>query len=279
VAVSPPLVTGLASGGGWDYVRTWVTTLRETGYAGEIALVTVNCEDDLHAQCARWDVTTIEADPADLVTRHLADPYNGRHAVVARLIEERYPGHFVLACDTRDIVFQTDPFEFFGGRSRAKLYVVSEGVTFDQDDTQGGKWGAVKVGQLFSPRERAEMRGLESYNIGVLCGPAPLVSGIQKLVHLMCFNSAVKVTDQAALNVMMEIEPCRSSIERLGLMDGWAVHFASVRWGLVPEKIAPEIHDGVVQTPDGKVFSIVHQYDRSQQLRALVDERSEEPSR
>jgi hypothetical protein len=278
VAARPrPLVTGLVSGGSWDYVRAWVTSLRAAGYAGEVALLTAGCEQDLHTHCARWDVTTIEVDPADLVTRHLSDPYNGRHVVIARLIEERYRGHLVLACDTRDIVFQADPFEFFESRDGdggpRKLHVVSEQVCFDQDESEAGRWGAVKVGQLFSARERAEMRGVESYNIGVLCGPAPLVAGIQRLVHLMCFNATVQVTDQAALNVMMQIEPCRSSIERLGLADGWAVHFASVRWGEVPADIAPTLQDGLVKTPDGRVFSIVHQYDRARGLRELVQER------
>jgi hypothetical protein len=252
---SPPLVTGLVSGGGWEYVRAWVTSLRGCGYQGEIALVTVDGRDGLREQCARFDVKTIEADPADLVTRHLSDPYNGRHSVLAGLLEERYEDHFVLACDTRDLVFQTDPFEFFqsGGRAEPdKLHVVSEEVVFDQDESKAGRWGAAKVAQLFSPRERAQMRGLPSYNIGILCGPAQLVAG---------------------MNVIMQTEPWRSSVARLGVADGWAVHFAAVKLGLVSPAIAPRIEDGLVKTVDGKPFSIVHQYDRARRLRKLVEER------
>ena len=275
----PPLVTGLVAGGGWEYVRAWISSLRAAHYDGEVALLTADCEPDMHEHCARWDVTTIEVDPAELVTRHLSDPYNGRHAVIARLIEQRYPGRLVLACDIRDVIFQADPFEFFESRPNGglgKLHVVSEAIAFDQEGSEGGKWGAAKVEQLFSPRERAEMRGVESYNIGVLCGPTALVAGMQRLVHLMCFNATVKVTDQAALNVIMQLEPWRSHVERLGLGDAWAVHFAPVRWGEVPADVAPTLQDGLIKTPDGKVFSIVHQYDRARGLRDLVSARLEQ---
>ena len=272
------LVISLATNVGWEYVRPWVCSLRRSGYSNPVVLVTAQCEDDLYEQCTRWDVTTIEVSAEDLDTRHLSDPVISRHAVLRRVIEERFAAHFVLSCDVRDIVFQTDPFEYFGPDLRAadpdKLYVVSEEIVFDQDESANGRWGGVKTMQLFSSREREELRGKPSYNAGILCGAAPLLAGVMKMIYLLCFNSTVEVVDQAALNTMLQTEPYRSHFVGVGLEEGWAVHFAAMNLvqPLRPE-ITPKIEDGLVKTPDGKVFSILHQYDRSAPLKRLVRER------
>jgi hypothetical protein len=239
--------------------------------------VTVQCEDDLYEKCASWKVTTMEVDPGDLVTPNLADPIIGRHAVLRRVIEEHFQDCFVLSCDVRDIFFQADPFEYFGPDLRdadpAKLYVVSEEIVFDQDESVIGRWGGVKVKQLFSPREREEMRGTPFYNAGILCGTASLITGAMRMIYLLCFHSPIRATDQVAMNIMMQTEPFQSHFARLGLEEGWAVHYAAIRWHLVRPEIIPKIEDGLVKTADGKVFSMVHQYDRWSVLRELVQER------
>ena len=275
-----PLALSLAVGAGWEYVRPWVTSLRQTGYAGPAVLVTIDCETGLHEQCAQWDVATIERDAAELATRHLHDVITGRHNVLSNVLRDKFEDHFVISCDVRDVFFQRDPFEFFGPDLREadahKLYVVSEETTFDQDTSVPAmRWNGVKVAQLFSRRERLEMTGKPVYNAGVLCGAAPFLADAMRMVYLLCFNTAVPVGDQAALNVMLQTEPHRSHAVLLGFDDGWVVHFASARMGLVPDEVKPRVEDGLVKTAGGQPFAIVHQYDRSQALRALVEERLE----
>jgi hypothetical protein len=277
-----PIVISLATNAGWDYVRTWVLSLRSTGYAGPVALATANCDADLYEECARHQVECVEIDPAAMATRHLEDPITGRHAVLSRVIGERFAGHFVLACDARDVVFQGDPFAYFGAdltkADPSKLYVSGEGFAIGQDDSDGAKWTATKIKQLFSEREREEMRGRPTYNGGLLCGESALLAGVMRTIYLMLYNSASQIGDQAALNVLVGLEPLRSHVVAVEVEDGWAVHFAAVQWKLVPEAIRPRIEDGLVKTHDGRIYAIVHQYDRSKQLRALVEERSWEPA-
>jgi hypothetical protein len=275
-----PLVVSLATNAGWDYVRTWVLSLRATGYEGEVVLATAGCDGELHEQCTKWDVATVEIDPAVLATRHQQDPITGRHAVLARVLEERYRDHFVIACDVRDVFFQTDPFGFFGPglakAQRSKVYLTSEGhpIEVDEANTEGRYWTAFKVRQLFSAREQELVRGQTVFNGGVLCGESSMLAGVMRTIYLVLFNAPFKIGDQAALNVLARTEPLRSHVVAVGLEDAWVVHFAAARWGFVPAGVTPKIEDGLVKTHDGRIFSIVHQYDRSQALRALVDERS-----
>ena len=275
-----PLALSLAVGAGWEYVQSWVTSLRESGYSGPAALATVDCDAGLHEQCAKWDVMTIERDAGELATRHLSDVITGRHNLLSNVLRESFADHFVISCDVRDVYFQRDPFEFFGPGLRAadphKLHVVSEEVMFDQDTSSpAGRWNGVKVAQLFSRRERLELAGKPVYNAGVLCGEAAYLADVMRMIYLLCFNTTIPVCDQAALNVLLYSEPHRSHAALLGFDDGWAVHFASARMGLVPQAVAPRVEDGLVKTAAGEVFAIVHQYDRSQALRTLVDERRE----
>jgi hypothetical protein len=122
------------------------------------------------------------------------------------------------------------------------------------------------------------MRGRPTYNGGLLCGESALLAGVMRTIYLMLYNSASRIGDQAALNVLIGLEPLRSHVVPVEVEDGWAVHFAAVQWKLVPEEIRPRIEDGLVKTHDGRVYAIVHQYDRSKQLRALVEERSWDPA-
>jgi len=284
-----PLVISLAANADWEYVRTWVLSLRATGYAGEVALVTANCEQDLYEECARHGVTTVDFDPADMATRHLEGANTGRFIVLSKALEERFPEHFVVSCDVRDIIFQADPFDFFGpDLSKAdpsKLYVSGEGCAIDQSNKGtppkkwkgGGDWTARKVKALFSERQREELRGRPIYNGGLLCGETAVLAGVMRLIYLMLYNTTRGTADQAALNVLIGIEPLRSHVVPIEVDDGWAIHLAAVMWKLLPEPIMPKIEDGVVKTHDGRIYAIVHQYDRHRQLRMQVERRTWEP--
>jgi hypothetical protein len=230
-----------------------------------VALLTVQCEPDLYERCAKEGVRTFEIDPEELVIRRSEDLFATRHLPLSRVIKEFYSDRFALVADVRDVFFQRDPFQYlsesYGESDLTKLFVSSEEATHDQEGLPG-RWNAGKMQAQFSVRMREEVKGLPIYNAGIFAGPAPLVADLHKMIHLMCIHPR-NPGDQAALNAMLRLEPFKSSSIVVSPEQAWVAHFVAYHMGVTPEEKKPRIEDGLVKTPEGKVFSILHQYDRS----------------
>jgi hypothetical protein len=264
------LVTGLVVDVGWEYVSTWVESLRASGYSGEAALVTMRCEPELYEQCAKYDVRTFNADPEELNTRVRSNFVVGRFLPFGRMIGENYPDHFVLATDVRDVFFQRDPFEFFAGESDLnRLFVSPEEVAHD-DGSLPGRWNARKMEDVFSERIRQEAAGLPIYCAGIICGPGRLVADVFRIIYLLCFNYKGPGGDQVAYCLMLEREPYRSLMTAIGLEQGWAVNWGAITRAPIPEDKKPVIENGVAKTRSGNPFHILHQYDRVPAANELV---------
>jgi hypothetical protein len=257
---------GLVKDAGWQYVKTWLYSLRGSGYSGEIALLTVHCEPDLYEQCAKHGVRTFEIDPEELLLHRSEDIFATRHLPLSRVIREAYSDRFALVADVRDVFFQRDPFEHliasYGESGMRKLFVSEEEARHDRGVGLPGRWNAGKMEAQFSKRIRAEMEGLPVYNAGIVAGPGVLVADVSKMIHLMCLYPR-NPGDQAALNAMLRLEPYKSCSIVVTPEDGWVAHFAAHHFGEIPEERRPKIEDGLVRTPEGKVFAILHQHDRS----------------
>jgi hypothetical protein len=272
------LVIGLVAGGKhWDYVEAWVLSLRASGYEGDAALVTVNCEPDLHEQSHRHDVRTFKAGKEEFMTRHRQNFPAGRFLPLGQAIADAYPDHFALATDVRDVFFQRNPFDWFAERHPGdsylgRLFATSEEVAHD-DGTIAGNWNAARIEQLFGARMREGAQGTPVYNAGVMCGHASLLSGLLRTIWLMCFNFRGAGGDQAAYNLLLQMEPYRSLAMPLRLEDAWAVHFGGISRGAVPEDRLPRYEDGLVKNAQGQVFPILHQYNRVPEALDLVRSR------
>ena len=97
--VSNRVVVGLVKGAGWQYMRTWLHSLRRSGYSNEVALLTVQCEPDLYEHCAAEGVRTFEIDPEELLIRRSEDLFATRHLPLSRVIKEFYSDRFTLVTD------------------------------------------------------------------------------------------------------------------------------------------------------------------------------------
>lgn len=281
------LVIGLVSGGDrtskdWEYVRTWVMSLRNSGYRGDAALVTATCEPDLAENCRAYDVRTFEISRDEFWTRYRPNFAAGRFLPLGHAIANTYPDHFVISTDVRDVFFQRNPFDWFTERYsdqsyRERLFATSEEVALDDGSIAGG-WNADRIEQLFGTRIREEARGDTSYNAGVMCGHGGLLAGLMRTIYLMCFNFKGAGGDQAAYNLLLRQEPYRSLADLLDLEDAWAVHFGGIKVGLVDASRLPRYEGGLIQNAGGKVFPIVHQYDRVPEAAAVVSARLDDLS-
>ncbi|ELR22109.1 uncharacterized protein ACA1_159050 [Acanthamoeba castellanii str. Neff] len=128
-----PVVMGMATGYRWDALRNFVISLRYTNFAGDVVLFVsqeAQSDDDLMQRLRFYNVTTVVVSskfpyfekgslPHLMVERLLFPPMPELKAMnrrfhIMQLWLTAYGSFYdyVLITDTRDVVFQKDPFDW-----------------------------------------------------------------------------------------------------------------------------------------------------------------------
>jgi hypothetical protein len=181
------LIIGMAAGYTDEQLKPFVNSLKRTGYDGDLVLIRQN--------------------------PYAVHPILSRFDLIPRYINAH---RWVIAIDTSDVVFQSNPIDWLNQHANGyELVVVSEGVTFEQSE------GNKRNMQEAFPGSWEEMRAKEVYNAGVIAGKARTVKDICEQIYLFCLqdhrvNAApIKklewhemISDQSALNILLDSFPC-----------------------------------------------------------------------
>ena len=177
------LIIGAAIGYSDDDLKPFVNSLKRTGYDGNLVLIRQN-PYAVHPILSRFD----------LIPRYIMRGFR-----------------YVIACDTSDIVFQSNPMTWLEKNlGKHPLCVVSEETTFAR--SMGNK----KNMQEAFPEFWEEMKDEEVCNAGVIAGTEQWISWICKGIYEMCLTDArvnaapIKqltwdemISDQSALNIII----------------------------------------------------------------------------
>lgn len=195
----------------------------------------------------------VELWPADLRGSGVCDVARTRWLGLAECLKgEAGPVCFV---DTRDAVFQANPLE----RITDRLVIGSEGKPHEVND-----WALGWV-RVLAPDWVEKLSGLPVLCAGAIGGPAPLLREFALAMYhrlpklsCTCTSGQAHMGDQALVNVLLRDGwPCEVTTD-------WAFHCLSLVDG--GPWVEAELRDGKVYRPDGKVFPIVHQWDRAPEL-------------
>jgi hypothetical protein len=192
---------------------------------------------------------------------------------ISSCIAELYPGaRYVIATDVRDVAFQSDPsawLEYWLPPDKS-LCVPSEDMTFADQE-----WGRQNLIETFGDSAFALLKGKEIFNCGVVAGTTESMPAFCMAVYSMAHTAPGRITDQPAMNILLDREPWRSKVHVPKANDG----FAATLGILAEPKYHPfviygllVVRDGKVFTPDGSTqYAIVHQYDRIAYLAEAVN--------
>lgn len=191
------LVIGMAANYEWTDLYPFVVSLRRSGYTGKCILLTNAAIPD------KYKVQTIPLKSVGATC--IVDRF--------RLIPIYITGvyRYVIACDTSDIVFQSNPVKWLEAHlGKNDLCAVSEGVTFA--DSPGNKKNMIEA---FGEETYEWMKDREVLNAGFIAGRPAAVSGLLGAIYDLCQIdkrknvSGVKwddmFPDQSALNILGRI--------------------------------------------------------------------------
>lgn len=181
------LIIGMASGYTDEQLKPFVNSLKRTGYDGDLVLIRQN-PYAIHPILSRFD----------LIPRYIT-----MH-------------RWVIAIDTSDVVFQSNPTGWLEQNAKShELVVVSEGVTFENSE------GNRKNMQEAFPQYWEMMKDREVFNAGVIAGKARAVVDMCERIYKLCLQDArinaapIKklewhemISDQSALNILLDEFPC-----------------------------------------------------------------------
>ena len=182
----------------------------------------------------------------------------------------------VVTTDVRDVIFQTDPFEWMDQNLGDKKIVTGSEELRYKDEP----WGNQNLLQTYGPYVYEIFKDNEVFNVGVLGGKSEYIKDLVFNVVTNSVNRPIPVVDQAVFNVLIRTQPYKDCVMLAKHSDGWACQAGTTA---DPNKIdyfrsvlldqEPILKDEEVYTPAGKKFCIVHQYDRVPQWHKIVNAR------
>jgi hypothetical protein len=259
------LVLGAAVGFGVEQVHVFVESLRATGYTGDVMMLVRWPGFEITRYLKRHGVHPMRIFQTRSFSR---SPHARRYTVYSDYLREhadRYDQ--VMLSDTRDVVFQTHPFEGLTG-THCHFFLESSVRTIGTDETNA-RW----VKGVFSAEDAAALAPKRISCSGITIG------GTRAMITYL--NRMKQRIDEVPYRIYREIGHGYDQGLHNGLVyldksiDGVTVenngHIATM--ALEPRTAYELGQDTRIRTVGGHLPPICHQYDRFPDLRAAMEAR------
>ncbi len=238
----------------WHQLQHWAVSLRKV-YSGKIVVILYDANPVIEAKLAELNIDVRRE-------RIRTTVWNQRFEDFGKVIGEG-DYRYAVVTDIRDVVFQSDPFAWLESNLSRSIYAVSEGMLYRDEP-----WNAKNLRDGY-PHLVERVVNKTIYNVGVLAGDAKHVADLCLAVGIIAKSSGFNVADQSGYNLLLAMHPYVEATQFGMSEDGFACQAGTLA---DPSKIAnfrphllepePILTDQGVTTSSGKLYAIVHQYDR-----------------
>jgi len=283
------VLIGGADGYDWSQLRGWVLT--SECFNGKRVLLTYRMDEETEKKCIAHGIEIVRVNndiygqPLNHHSRdHMGAPgtisHEMRYFHAWQYLSEQDDVRFVVLTDTRDVIFQRDPIEFLQGKlseGTEKLLAPAEGILYRDEP-----WGTENLYRAYGGYVYEMMKDFPTYNCGTIAGVMPFFKDLL-LVNYFLANGRTYPADQCSFAILLRTL-LRDDTYFCHHNEGWA---CQVGVTADPSKIdafrsklitAEPImkNDGFVETSNGKLFCIVHQYERNPRWLQLINKRLDE---
>ncbi len=245
---------------GWPEIKTFVNSVERCGYSGDKIMFVENVEitamERLHN--LGWTLVHVIADPSQ-------NYGTGRHIPVLEFLRDN-PYNYVIYCDVRDLVFQSDPAAWLKEHLAPHELIGASECLRIRDEGTNQSWIVGGLGQ-------AVLNTLWDQDIlcaGTIAGTWRAVVDLLTAICQLSRDFSGWGFDQAYVNYLLR-EPYFKDMTRIAKMEEGFI--ATCSWFLSgPERFTDKYTDevpifdtvtNVVRAPETHApFAIVHQYDR-----------------
>ena len=289
------VIFGCCSDYEYEQVRPWLASIKTCGFSGDVVMLVYRGSAALISKLEGAGVKVLciarnkRGDATfDYRRDRLADfIYQGEQHIPGRWYWQWWPKHlneaihdvrmyhaglilppmfpgarYLVFSDVRDVIFQRDPIEFLESRLTPGVdYVVAEEPHVTSDE----RWAKRNTIRAYGARLYERVATRPSICIGLVGGRFAAMTELLLALYLQ--DHLRRLTDQASLNMLLTFEPWRQRTLILPWTASFVVHAATLGADGKPRNkggvdAAATIKDGLVRTPSGEPYYVVHQYDR-----------------
>lgn len=284
------IVVGCITNYSFDKIAPWVNSLERSGFDGLKVMICYNIGYDVVEELSKRGFTVFGFKRNDEARRLEYKPdFNiclerfSHIAYFFNKLENKEQYRYVISTDVKDVIFQTNPSTWLEENiGDKKINVASESLRYCDEE-----WGNHNLYQSFGPLIYERNRDNTIYNAGTIAGEFKHFVDLCDNLFLSCGGAPANVPggggpDQAALNVLLNLEPYRSVTNFAPSESGYAAQLGTTadpnkieafRSKLLEPEPIIDYETGEVKTSTGKLFSIVHQYDRVPKLKEVIEKK------
>lgn len=284
------LVIGAITGYNFGQIAPWVNSLDRSGFTGLKAVVVYDVDYDTCEQLTKRGYAVLAFEKDDL-SRRYTYPKRNFAIVVDRFLhywtmldipENAQVIRNIIATDVKDVIFQHNPSTYLDTLEQRgfKLVASSEALKYKDEE-----WGYHNMAQSFGPVMCEKHKDNIIVNCGVLAGDFSFFIGLAKTIYLMSHGVVQHVPggggpDQAALNLTIRTPAYEAITDFVTHEHPWAAQLGTTMDPNKIDKYRPLIteavpvfnkHTGLVETPSGIPYAIVHQWNRVPEVKAAVE--------
>jgi hypothetical protein len=268
-------VIGCLTNYAWNNVQVWARSLGVSGFPGrKVALVRAPGDGCCEALVREgFEVVDFSHLPV------AGTPYVERFSFLRRyLYDQRHRGavfRWVVVTDVRDVFFQCNPLDYLARFDPPRLVLSQEGLRYAH-----AEWNANNMRAAFGEDALEMLHDAPACSVGVLAGGHRAIEGVAFLIEQLSHAARNDVSDQAALNLMVEEIYGEPGVHRASSVEPWACQAGVMADPRRIERNRPHLLgpepiwcNGRVLTVSGEPYAIVHQYDRVPEWQEAIGKR------
>lgn len=279
------VVVGCITNYNFDSIKYWVNSLDRSGFTGEKIMICYNVGHDVIRELSDrgYKVLAFKNIPEENRVGYDGEfniclqRFHDIWAFFKYTLTDEY--RYMIATDVRDVVFQSNPSDWLEKNIGDKrINVACESIKYKDE-----LWGRANMFHSFEAPIFDIMQDKLIFNAGTISGDCKTLVDFFLNVYMFSGRSPENVPggggpDQAAMNVLLNMEPFKSITKFTMSEDGWAAQLGTTA---DPRKIdeyrqylveaEPTLIDDLVCTSKGEPFVIVHQYDRVPDWKKVIE--------
>jgi hypothetical protein len=247
---------------GVEQIRPFVESIEQSGFTGDKLMLVYEITQDTIDYLKNKGWLLIQSEPQQhIILQRFRDMYQVLH---------QYETDVVIWVDVKDIIFQKDPTEWLNKWMRRDILAFSESLKFGDE-----AWARLNAGTSF-PMEWEWLQNEEIHCAGTIVGKRDAIRDLFINIYRWSLTTSnpEQLADQAAYNILIHLHQFKDKVQFVKQQEGFAaqLHLKLKKGDTLPyTEILPNINGIEVKNEKGELYTLVHQYDRNEELKQLIE--------
>ena len=255
-------IVGCITKYGIEQIKPFVESIEQSGFNGEKLMLVYEITQDTIDYLKNKGWLLIQSEPQQhIILQRFRDMYQILH---------QYETDVIIWVDVKDIIFQKDPTDWLNKWMRRDILAFSESLKFADE-----AWARLNAGTSF-PMEWEWLQNEEIYCAGTIVGKKEAIRDLFIDIYRWSLTTSnpEQLADQAAYNILIHMYQWKDKVQFVKQQEGFAaqLHLKLKKGDILPYTEELSTIDGnEIKNSKGELYTLVHQYDRNEELKKLIE--------